>query len=112
MRRLLEIVTQVAPTFDADLPWILHSQVSVRPEPFGALLYHFGNRRLSFLKDLQLLAVVRALPEQPSAHAAMAAVGIPPEQTGRFTKALAGLAASDILIPAPAPAQPSAVETP
>ena len=30
--------------------WRLHPQVALRPEPFGALLYHFGTRRLSFLQ--------------------------------------------------------------
>ncbi|MGH3408212.1 MAG: mycofactocin biosynthesis chaperone MftB, partial [Streptosporangiaceae bacterium] len=47
--------------FDLDRPWQLHSQVSVRPEHFGALMYHFGTRRLSFLKSPVLLTVVRAL---------------------------------------------------
>ena len=37
--------------FDADLPYELHPAVEVRPEPFGALLYSFKTRRLSFLKD-------------------------------------------------------------
>lgn len=37
--------------FDLDAAWDLHPQVAVRPERFGALLYHFGTRRLSFLKD-------------------------------------------------------------
>jgi putative mycofactocin binding protein MftB len=32
-----------------DRAWALAPQVSVRPEQFGALLYHFGTRRLSFL---------------------------------------------------------------
>ena len=36
---------------DLDAAWQLHPQVSVRPERFGALLYHFGTRRLSFLKS-------------------------------------------------------------
>ena len=103
-------MTQVHPTFDSSRAWGLHAQVSVRPEPFGALLYHFGNRRLSFLKDLQLLAVVRALADQPSARAAMSAAGVTTEQTPRFEKALAGLAASDILIPVPS-ASPNAAET-
>ena len=26
-------------------------QVAIRPEPFGALCYHYGNRRLTFLKS-------------------------------------------------------------
>ena len=41
--------------FDLDGAWQLHPQVSVRPERFGALLYHFGTRRLSFLKNPTLL---------------------------------------------------------
>ena len=47
--------------FDLDRPWQLHPQVSVRPERFGALLYHFGTRRLSFLKSPALLTVVSSL---------------------------------------------------
>jgi len=29
--------------------WELHPQVALRPEPFGALAYHYGNRRLTFV---------------------------------------------------------------
>ena len=32
-----------------DRSYALHPSVSIRPESFGALLYHFGTRRLSFL---------------------------------------------------------------
>ena len=53
------IETQAGAAFDLDRPWQLHPQVSVRPERFGALLYHFGTRRLSFLKSPALLTVVR-----------------------------------------------------
>jgi mycofactocin precursor len=48
-------------TFDLDRGWDIHPKVSVRPEPFGALLYHFGTRRLSSLKDRTPLAVVQSL---------------------------------------------------
>ena len=51
--------------FDLDAGWQLHPQVSVRPERFGALLYHFGTRQLSFLKSPKLLAVVRHLRGKP-----------------------------------------------
>ncbi len=54
--------------FDLDRPWQLHPQVSVRPERFGALLYHFGTRRLSFLKSPALLTVVKTLGDAPSAR--------------------------------------------
>ncbi|BFO16920.1 mycofactocin biosynthesis chaperone MftB [Streptomyces sp. KM77-8] len=83
---------------DLDRPWTLHPQVSVRPEPFGALLYHFGTRRLSFLKDRGLLAVVQALATAPSARAACTAVGIPDGDIPRYERALAVLARSSMLV--------------
>lgn len=46
--------------FDWTRPWQLHSQVSLRPEPFGALLYHFRTRKLSFLKNRILLQIVQS----------------------------------------------------
>jgi putative mycofactocin binding protein MftB len=45
--------------FDLDRASCVDDRVAVRPEPFGALLYHFGARRLSFLKNTTVLAVVR-----------------------------------------------------
>jgi len=62
--------------FDLDRPWQLHPQVSVRPERFGALLYHFGTRRLSFLKSPALLTVVSSLGDVPSARVACLAAGV------------------------------------
>ena len=47
-------------TFDATLPYGLHPQLALRPERFGALAYHYGNRRLTFLKSPQLTAIVEA----------------------------------------------------
>ena len=38
-------------------PWMLSPSVALRPEPFGALAYHFGNRKLTFLKRPELVAV-------------------------------------------------------
>ncbi|MCL9762616.1 mycofactocin biosynthesis chaperone MftB [Frankia sp. AiPa1] len=81
-----------------DRPWRLHPRVSVRPESFGALLYHFGTRRLSFLKEPGLLALVEALPEHESARAAAAATGLAPADLGRYQPALATLAASQMLV--------------
>ena len=65
--------------FDGSRPWTLHPQVSLRPESFGALAYHFGTRRLSFLKSRTLLAVVESLADQPTGHDACRAAGV----TGR-----------------------------
>jgi putative mycofactocin binding protein MftB len=80
-----------------DQAWELAPQVSVRPEPFGALLYHFGTRRLSFLKDRRLLAVVQSLGEAPDARAACAGVGIGPSEIGAYERALGRLAETDML---------------
>ena len=83
--------------FDPDSSWRLHPQVAVRPEPFGALLYHFGTRRLSFLKSRILLDVVRGLAEQPSARAACVSAGVPSGELPRYRVALAALAASKMI---------------
>ena len=39
--------------------------MALRPEPFGALVYHFGTRKLSFLKSKPLVTVVEALADHP-----------------------------------------------
>jgi len=83
--------------FDPDRRYVLHPQVAVRPEPFGALLYHFGTRRLSFLKDPRLLAVVQGLDAASTARAACAAAGIAEGELPRFIRALATLADTDML---------------
>jgi len=87
----------VSARFDLDSPWRLHPQVSIRPERFGALLYHFGTRRLSFLKSTRLLAVVRALDEAPSARDACVSAGVPDEELPIYRTALATLAASQMI---------------
>jgi mycofactocin biosynthesis protein MftB len=89
--------TSVDAEFDLDRRYGLHPQVAVRPEPFGALLYHFGTRRLSFLKDPRLLEVVRGLADAPTARAACAAAGVTDPELPQFTRALATLARTDML---------------
>ncbi len=86
------------PAIDLDRAWKLHPQVSVRPEPFGALVYHFGTRTLSFLKDRTLLAVVDSLADHPSARAACAAAGVTEPELPRYAQALATLARSSMLV--------------
>ena len=66
------------PAFDPDRGYRASPQVSLRPEPFGALVYHFGTRRLSFLKTPELFAVVSGLAEHPTVHAAIDAGGVEP----------------------------------
>jgi putative mycofactocin binding protein MftB len=83
--------------FDLDRPWQLDERVAVRPEPFGALLYHYGTRRLSFLKNQRMLAVVTSLAGQPSARAACAHAGVPDTELAVYERALATLAVSNMI---------------
>ena len=83
--------------FDLDVAWRLHPQVSVRPERFGALLYHFGTRRLSFVKTPELFAVVTALDSQPPARAACALAGVGTAELPVYARALGTLAASQMI---------------
>jgi putative mycofactocin binding protein MftB len=87
----------VKPPIDLDSAWRLHPQVSVRPERFGALLYHFGTRRLSFLKNPTLLVVLRSLASEPTARAACLGVGISSEELPTYRAALTTLAASTMI---------------
>jgi putative mycofactocin binding protein MftB len=83
--------------FDIDAAWRLHPQVSVRPERFGALLYHFGTRRLSFLKSPTLLEVVRGLGDQRSARTACVSAGVAAAEMPSYRSALATLASSQMI---------------
>jgi putative mycofactocin binding protein MftB len=85
-------------TVDPDSAWSLHPQVSVRPEPFGALLYHFGTRKLSFLKDRALLTVVERLADASSARDACRDAGIAEEHLPVYLRALGTLAESKMLV--------------
>jgi len=82
--------------FDVDAAWRLHPQVAVRPEPFGALLYHFGTRKLSFLKNRTLLRIVTTLSEHDSVRAALSAAAV--DESAAYVKALAVLADSRMLV--------------
>ena len=83
--------------FDLNRGWRLNPAVALRPEPFGALVYHFGNRRLSFLKTRALVTVVRLLASHDSAAGALAAAGVPAGQRARYAAALAALADSEVI---------------
>ena len=79
--------------------WGLSPSVALRPEPFGALAYHFGNRKLTFLKRPELVAVVRGLAESPDVRGALRAAGVPEDQWSAYAEALRGLAATDMIRP-------------
>jgi mycofactocin biosynthesis protein MftB len=85
--------------FDPDRGWRLHPQVAVRPEPFGALLYHFGTRKLSFLKNRTILTVVRSLADHPDVLSACRAAGVDDSRQEPYLNALRTLADSNMLVP-------------
>ncbi len=80
-----------------DQPYELHPQVSLRPEPFGALAYHFGNRRLSFLRSPDMVRVVESLGDHPTASDALAAGGIDERRWASFDHALTALESSEMI---------------
>ncbi|WP_336789213.1 mycofactocin biosynthesis chaperone MftB [Gordonia malaquae] len=86
------------PAFDTAAAWTLNPKVALRPEPFGALLYHFGTRKLSFLKNLTVVDLVRSLAEHPSADAALQAAGIADADRPLYLQALSALAESGMII--------------
>ena len=85
-----------AGAFDPDRPYLLDPQVALRPEPFGALAYHYGSRRLTFLRSKLLADVVAGLGDYDSAEAALAD-RVPAPERPAYRKALAGLARSEFI---------------
>ncbi|HEY6497793.1 MAG TPA: mycofactocin biosynthesis chaperone MftB [Streptosporangiaceae bacterium] len=84
------------PEFDAGQPYEMHPQVAIRPESFGALAYHYGNRRLVFLKAPALVTVVESLASYPTAADAIAA-HVPDGQRDSYCQALSGLLSSEVI---------------
>jgi putative mycofactocin binding protein MftB len=91
-----ERVGAPAREFDPDRAWRVHPQVALRDESFGALAYHYGTRRLLFLKSRPLVELVGALDRYESATAAIEAL-IPEDERAQYTRALARLAKSEVI---------------
>jgi len=98
-----ELGSQVTTTFDLDRPWRLDDRAAIRPEPFGAMLYHFGTRNLSFLKSTTLLRVLEILADYPTARAACATAGVSESELPTYGRALSTLASSNMIIPGDPP---------
>jgi putative mycofactocin binding protein MftB len=95
------VTSTAAPELDLLRAYRLHPRVALRPEPFGALAYHYGNRRLNFLRSPDLVALVADLGNHPSVQAALDASSIDASRHAAFGRALARLASSDFLEPVP-----------
>jgi len=85
-------------SFDPDAAYRLHPKVAIRPEPFGALAYHYENRRLNFLRAPELVTLVETMGDHPSVRQAFRAAGIDQRRWPSFEKALAALADSEVLV--------------
>ncbi len=75
----------------------LDERVALRPEPFGALAYHYGNRRLVFLKHPDMVTVARALGDHPSLAAALEACRVDRRRWPSFEAAFRSLRESEIV---------------
>ena len=87
-------------TLDPAGAYELHPQVALRPEPFGALAYHYGNRRLTFLRSSGLVELVRSLGAHPTLEAALAAhpaAGPAAESRSQTLAALGRLLESEVI---------------
>ncbi len=73
--------------------------VALRPEPFGALAYHYGNRRLTFLRSPDLVTLVRSLGDHDSVDEALDAQHVEARRRSSFERALASLADSEVIRP-------------
>ena len=93
---MIDLPDVATATFDPTQAFQLHPQVALRDEEFGALAYHYGNRRLVFLKSRKLVDLVRVLEAHTSALAAIEAT-VEAREFDRYEQALAGLVKSEVI---------------
>ncbi len=84
-------------TVELNQTFSLDPQVSLRPERFGALAYHFGNRKLSFLKHPDLVAVLEQFDGQRTLADALVLVGVDQDRWPSFLAALSTLETSEMI---------------
>ena len=75
----------------------LHPKVALRPEPFGALAYHYDTRKLVFLKHPDVVRVVRSLGDHDTVADTLVACDIAESRWASFDKALTSLYESEML---------------
>lgn len=87
-------------SIDLSHAYALHPSVAIRPEPFGALVYHYGNRKLVFLKSPRIVSVVQSLGDHRSLAAALGSAKVPDSSHTRYLAALQSLLDSDMIVAA------------
>lgn len=85
--------------FDPTEPWTLSPSIGLRPEPFGALAYHFVSRRLVFLKTNNLVELVQSLADHASVDDALDHIGLAGKRRTSHLRALESLADSGVIEP-------------
>ncbi len=91
----MSAVDAPAPLTDCALE--LHPQVALRHEPFGALAYHYGTRRLVFLKHPDVVRLVQSLGEHATVGDALDATDVAAARRPAFVKAIQSLVDSEML---------------
>lgn len=76
----------------------LSPSVALRPEPGGALAYHFGNRKLTFLKRPELVRVLQGLDGAQTLADVLVACEIPQQDWPVFEQAAERLIDSGMLL--------------
>jgi len=85
-------------TLTLDSSFTLSPQVTLRPEPFGALAYHFVNRRLVFLRHPDIVKVVKSIGQYSNLREALVANNVAESRWPSFITALNSLTTSEILV--------------
>ncbi len=80
-----------------DRAFALNEQVALRPEPFGALAYHYGTRRLIFLRHPDIVRVVESVHHHPTLRDTLVACDVDETRWPAFESAVASLLGSEML---------------
>jgi putative mycofactocin binding protein MftB len=91
------VTANTAPAALLDQRLELHPQVALRPEPFGALAYHYGTRKLVFLKHPDVVRVVQSLSYHDTLADTLRACDIDTARWSSFERALTALTESEML---------------
>lgn len=75
----------------------LDPRAAIRPEPFGALVYHYDTRRLVFLNDPTLVQILASLDRHDSVGDALDTFGVAPDRRASFAAAIDRLVDAGVL---------------